>query len=93
MKHLYRKSLQNVIFIATLIFSSNTIQAQLPGMTNPQSYGGNEIWFKQPASTWLAALPLGNGTLGAMVFGQPGKERIQFNENSLVTGTPDLVGF
>jgi len=28
-----------------------------------------------------------------MVFGQPGKERIQFNENSLVTGTPDLVGF
>jgi alpha-L-fucosidase 2 len=93
MKHLYRKSLQNAMFIVTLIFSSNTIQAQVPGMTNPQSYGGNEIWFKQPTSTWLAALPLGNGTLGAMVFGQPGKERIQFNENSLVTGTPDLVGF
>jgi alpha-L-fucosidase 2 len=93
MKHLYRKSLQNAMFIVTLIFCSNTIQAQVPGMTNPQSYGGNEIWFKQPASTWLAALPLGNGTLGAMVFGQPGKERIQFNENSLVTGTPDLVGF
>ncbi|MFM2232231.1 MAG: hypothetical protein RJB31_932, partial [Bacteroidota bacterium] len=93
MKHLYRKSLQNVMFIVTLIFSSNTIQAQVPGMTNPQSHGGNEIWFKQPASTWLEALPLGNGTLGAMVFGQTGKERIQFNENSLVTGTPDLVGF
>ena len=93
MKHSYRLSFLNLLLIVTLIFSNNTIQAQVPGMTNPQSHGENEIWFKQPASTWLEALSLGNGTLGAMVYGQPGKERIQFNENSLVTGTTDLVGF
>lgn len=93
MKYSYIQSLRNVMFIATLTLNSIAIQAQVPGMTNPQSHGGNEIWLKQPASTWLEALPLGNGTLGAMVYGQPEKERIQFNENSLVTGTPDLVGF
>ena len=39
-----------------------------------------------PASNWESqALPLGNGRLGAMVFGKPLKERIQFNESSLWT--------
>lgn len=93
MKHSYRKSLRNLLFIATLILSSITIHAQGKGMSTPKNHSENEIWFNQPASTWLEALPLGNGTLGAMVYGHPGKERIQFNENSLVTGTPDLVGF
>jgi alpha-L-fucosidase 2 len=93
MKHSYRKSLRNVMFIATLILSSNAIYAQGAGMSATQKYSGNEIWFKQPASTWLEALPLGNGTMGAMIYGQTDKEKIQFNENSLVTGTTDIVGF
>lgn len=48
----------------------------------------NKIWFKEPAADWNEALPLGNGRLGAMVFGQLSKERIQLNEDSVWYGGP-----
>lgn len=44
------------------------------------------LWYKQPAVEWTDALPVGNGRLGAMVFGNIEKERIQFNEESLWAG-------
>ncbi len=44
------------------------------------------IWFKQPAKNWNEALPIGNGRLGAMVFGDPIAENIQLNEDSLWYG-------
>lgn len=45
------------------------------------------LWYAQPARSWMTeALPLGNGSLGAMVFGRTDTERIQFNVNSLWTG-------
>jgi alpha-L-fucosidase 2 len=46
------------------------------------------IWFRQPAAEWNRALPVGNGRLGAMVFGGTSKERIQLNEETLWTGGP-----
>ncbi len=46
------------------------------------------IWFNQPAANWNEALPLGNGRLGAMVFGGGAKERMQLNEESLWGGCP-----
>ena len=46
------------------------------------------LWYKQPASIWEEALPVGNGRLGAMVFGNPFKECIQVNEESLWAGEP-----
>lgn len=46
------------------------------------------IWFKRPAERWEEALPIGNGRLGAMVFGLVGEERIQLNEDTLWTGCP-----
>lgn len=46
-----------------------------------------ELWYKAPAKEWTAALPLGNGRLGAMVFGGHGLERIQLNEESLWGGS------
>jgi alpha-L-fucosidase 2 len=46
------------------------------------------LWYTEPAGDWLEALPVGNGRLGAMVFGGIEKERIQFNEDSLWTGVP-----
>ncbi|KAA9040556.1 glycoside hydrolase family 95 protein [Ginsengibacter hankyongi] len=49
--------------------------------------------FNIPANNWLEALPLGNGFLGAMVFGGANHERIQFNESSLITGTTNKVGY
>lgn len=47
------------------------------------------LWYLQPAEKWEEALPIGNGRLGAMIFGIPGKERIQLNEDSLWPGGPD----
>ncbi|MCM4167474.1 hypothetical protein KCTC52924_01030 [Arenibacter antarcticus] len=49
----------------------------------------NEIWYAQPAAKWMEALPVGNGRLGAMVFGDPQNERIQLNEDSMWPGGPD----
>lgn len=44
------------------------------------------LWYEHPAQEWLEALPLGNGRLGAMVYGDPAHERIQLNEESLWAG-------
>ena len=46
------------------------------------------LWYSKPAAKWTDALPLGNGRLGAMVFGGVGQERLQFNESTLWTGRP-----
>ncbi len=46
----------------------------------------NNLWYKQPAKAWIEALPLGNGRLGAMVFGNPVNEIIQINEESIWAG-------
>ena len=45
-----------------------------------------ELWYQKPADEWEEALPLGNGRLGAMVFGQIQKEQIQVNEESIWYG-------
>ncbi len=47
-----------------------------------------KLWYDRPAEKWTEALPMGNGRLGAMVFGGTERERIQFNEETLWTGGP-----
>jgi alpha-L-fucosidase 2 len=46
------------------------------------------IWFQCPADRWLQALPVGNGRLGAMVFGGTNRERLHLTESTLWSGTP-----
>ena len=46
------------------------------------------LWYKQPADKWESALPVGNGRLGAMVFGKTDVEKIQFNEETYWSGGP-----
>ena len=46
------------------------------------------LWYRQPAKEWTEALPVGNGRLGAMVFGGVERERIQLNEDTLWDGGP-----
>ena len=46
------------------------------------------LWYRHPAQDWKDALPLGNGRLGAMVFGRTAEERIQLNEDTLWSGGP-----
>lgn len=47
-----------------------------------------KLWYDAPAQQWTDALPLGNGRLGAMVFGTPAQERIQINEETIWGGGP-----
>jgi len=53
------------------------------GIPNVRDY---RLWYRQPAKIWNDALPVGNGRLGAMVFGSVYDERIQVNEESLWAG-------
>jgi alpha-L-fucosidase 2 len=46
------------------------------------------LWYEHPASKWVEALPVGNGRIGAMVFGDPTQERLQLNEDTLWNGGP-----
>jgi alpha-L-fucosidase 2 len=54
------------------------------------------LWYERPARQWVEALPVGNGRLGAMVYGRPLQERLQLNEDTLWAGGPyrfDNPGF
>ena len=48
-----------------------------------------KLWYKAPAKQWVEALPVGNGRLGAMVYGDPINETIQLNEGTIWTGQPN----
>lgn len=47
------------------------------------------LWYNKPAADWNEALPLGNGRLGAMVFGIPSIEHLQLNEETIWAGSPN----
>lgn len=49
----------------------------------------HKLWYDKPAQVWTEALPLGNGRLGAMVYGNPGAEQIQLNEETIWAGQPN----
>ena len=48
----------------------------------------HKLWYSRPASHWLEALPVGNSSLGAMVYGGTGEEEIQLNEETFWSGRP-----
>lgn len=67
------------LFIAiTLVLATHLARAQ----------SDLKLWYRQPAQKWTDALPIGNGRLGAMIFGGVAEDRIQFNEQTLWTGGP-----
>jgi len=55
---------------------------------NDDSWARLKLWYRQPAEEWTQALPVGNGRLGAMIFGRIENERLQLNEISLWSGSP-----
>lgn len=59
-----------------------------PGGAAGQDFSHLRLWYRQPAADWVEALPVGNGRLGAMVFGGIARERIQFNEDTVWSGGP-----
>ena len=46
------------------------------------------LWYRQPAEQWVEALPIGNGRVGAMIFGGVASERLQLNHDTLWSGVP-----
>ena len=48
-----------------------------------------KLWYDEPAEKWVEALPVGNGRLGAMVFGSPSSETLQLNEETVWAGQPN----
>ena len=53
-----------------------------------EDWSGMKLWYQEPAKEWAESLPVGNGRLGAMIFGGTASERLQFNEDTLWTGRP-----
>ncbi|HZN07106.1 MAG TPA: glycoside hydrolase family 95 protein, partial [Pyrinomonadaceae bacterium] len=67
--------------------------AALPvvSLAKTASYFASEpllLWYDRPAQEWTEALPIGNGRLGAMIFGGPAGEQLQLNEDTLYAGQP-----
>ncbi len=74
------KTKQICILVFFLICSTSIFLAQ------SNAY---KLWYDRPAQVWTEALPLGNGRLGAMVFGNPASEQIQLNEATIWAGSPN----
>ena len=92
------ESLLNIkkpIIVIALLLSPLTALTALTAAENPSQNSDLQLWYRQPAKEWHEALPVGNGRLGAMVFGGTGEERIQLNESSIWSGNPkcyDRIG-
>lgn len=56
---------------------------------SPAEESDLKLWYDEPARQWVEALPVGNGRLGAMVFGGPEREQIQLNEETVWAGQPN----
>jgi alpha-L-fucosidase 2 len=73
--------MRNILICSLLLFGS----AVLP-LSGADRAGDPVLWYTHPAQGWRDALPVGNGRLGAMVFGGVGRERIQLNEDTIWNG-------
>jgi hypothetical protein len=73
-----------VLGSALLFLSASSVHADVAA--TPHS--NLALWYNQPARQWVEALPIGNGRMGAMVFGGVDRERLQLNEDTLWSGEP-----
>lgn len=78
-----KKALKNnqIIVVSILILIWQSVMGQQKSELT--------LWYDTPAAYWNQALPLGNGRLGAMVFGDPVVERLQLNEETIWSGSPN----
>ncbi|MCH7396634.1 glycoside hydrolase family 95 protein [Belliella sp. DSM 107340] len=70
--------------VVTIMFATNACY----GQSSKGDDSNMKLWYDRPATQWVEALPVGNGRLGAMVFGNPNEEIIQLNENTFYAGQP-----
>lgn len=81
--HRYMKIVKQGWFVA-----GATVALTICGFAGEPGSTHTLLWYQQPAQNWNDALPVGNGRLGAMIFGGVAKEHIQLNEDSLWSGMP-----
>src|SRR3954453_6419428 len=73
------------------LLAGAAVSAIAPGQ-EPAAGQPLTLWDRKPGAKWESeALPVGNGSLGAMVFGQVEHERLQLNEHSLWSGHPEAL--
>jgi alpha-L-fucosidase 2 len=85
-----KKSLfSNLWVTAVLFFSVPPTMAEVQFLSSaPPPVEPLSLWYRQPATKWTEALPIGSGRIGAMVFGGINRERLQLNEDALWAGGP-----
>ena len=92
---------KKAIIVSAIISMAFSMFTSIPTTSQAATYTGSatapdhnlSLWYKQPATNWMtSALPIGNGRLGAMVFGDVTQEHLQFNESSLWTGSKTSAG-
>jgi alpha-L-fucosidase 2 len=87
----WKSLLPSVLMIAGSLFGAaaaagDSVSGNTTSPPAPLPEGHAVLWYRQPAKDWLEALPVGNGRLGAMVFGGTSREQLQLNEASIWTG-------
>ena len=78
--------MKNTLLVLAMLLCSLLSNAQSSKLPKPNPL---RLWYAQSATIWEEALPIGNGRLGAMVFGGVEEDHIQFNEETLWTGAPN----
>jgi len=76
------------IAAAALFAAAGNVVGQEAGRSDSAEWSRLTLWYAHPAGQWTDAMPIGNGRLGAMVFGKVSDERIQLNEDTLWDGYP-----
>ena len=78
--------LNTLLFLSIILLSvvySNAQHDDFAIKINTKAFNPSTVsWYNTPAKKWDEALPVGNGRLGAMVFGRSGEERIKLNEET-----------
>lgn len=68
--------------------TASAVASVFPWPTFAKNRARDQLWYTRPAARWEEALPIGNGHLGAMIFGRIAQERLQLNEQTLWSGSP-----
>jgi len=84
----HRRTLKAIVLPLCLIMLGCMPDQTDSGRLDREDWEDMKLWYSHPATEWTEALPVGNGRLGAMVFGDPAQERLQFNEDTLWIGEP-----
>jgi len=76
------------VIVFTMGMRANALPDGASEKAAADNWANLKLWYKHPAAKWTEALPVGNGRLGAMIFGKTDEERIQFNEETYWSGGP-----